>query len=207
MGGEPTPRTSPGRPVTPRPAASVILVRGGAATLEVLLLQRAPTLRFMGGAWVFPGGSVDPGDHPEGVEGPEAVDLAHRAAAVREAAEEAGVALPGTQGLVPFSRWVTPADRPMRFDCRFFLAAAPEGQEARADGIEMVQARWMAPARAVAAGARGELRLPTPTRSQLAEMAAFASVEALLAWAAGRRVAAIEPPAGTPDLDGPGAER
>src|SRR5206468_3447410 len=41
-------------PVTPRPAASVIVLRGGAETLEVLLVRRTPAARFMGGVWVFP---------------------------------------------------------------------------------------------------------------------------------------------------------
>src|SRR3982074_3776557 len=43
----------------PRLAATVMLVRGGSETLEVLLVQRNPHARFMGGAWVFPGGAVD----------------------------------------------------------------------------------------------------------------------------------------------------
>ena len=40
----------------------MILLRGGADALEVLLVQRNPAARFMGGAWVFPGGAVDPGE-------------------------------------------------------------------------------------------------------------------------------------------------
>ena len=60
----------------------MILLRGGAETLEVLLVQRTPKARFMGGVWVFPGGAVDT---TEG-EG----DEAHRVAAVRELEEEAG---------------------------------------------------------------------------------------------------------------------
>jgi 8-oxo-dGTP pyrophosphatase MutT (NUDIX family) len=177
----------------------VILVRGGATELEVLLLQRAHTMRFMAGAWVFPGGSVDPADRPADADPAVADDLAHRVAAVREVAEEAGVELPGTEDLVPFARWVTPADRPIRFDCRFFLAPVADGTDARADGTEMIEARWMSPAAAVAAAHRGELRLPTPTRSQLEEIAAFDSADALLAWAPGRAIASIEPPAGTAD--------
>ena len=56
----------PGRGVQPRPgrraprqAATVILLRGGAEALEVLLVRRTPKARFMGGVWVFPGGAVD----------------------------------------------------------------------------------------------------------------------------------------------------
>ena len=47
---------NPGEPTVPRQAATVIVLRGGADALEVLLLQRTPKARFMGGAWVFPGG-------------------------------------------------------------------------------------------------------------------------------------------------------
>src|SRR5690348_10949659 len=85
----------------PRPAASVILLRGGAERLELLLVQRNPEARFMGGAWVFPGGAVDPGEGDG--------DGSLRLAAVREVAEEAGIELGGPDVLVPFSRWITPA--------------------------------------------------------------------------------------------------
>ena len=53
-----------GAPTIPRPAATVILVRGDATGLEVLLVQRNPAARLMGGVWVFPGGSVEPHEHP-----------------------------------------------------------------------------------------------------------------------------------------------
>ena len=65
-----------GAVTVPRQAATVIVLRGGAQTLEILLVQRNPAQRFMGGAWVFPGGAVD-AHEGEG-------DGAHRAAAVRE---------------------------------------------------------------------------------------------------------------------------
>src|SRR5579863_10366812 len=48
-----------GPETTPRQAASVIILRGGDDALEVLLVKRNPDARFMGGAWVFPGGAVD----------------------------------------------------------------------------------------------------------------------------------------------------
>ena len=67
-------------PVTePRQAATLMLLRDGDDGPEVLLVQRNPEQRFMGGAWVFPGGALHDED----------TDLA--AAAVRELAEEAGV--------------------------------------------------------------------------------------------------------------------
>src|SRR5437764_4313200 len=88
-----------GQATVPRPAATVIVLRGGAAALEVLLVKRNPEARFMGGAWVFPGGAVD---REEG-QG----EVALRAAAVREVYEEAAIELPAPDELVPFSRWIT----------------------------------------------------------------------------------------------------
>src|SRR3954451_15669395 len=106
-------------PARPRQAATVIVLRGGAQALEVLLVQRHPDQRFMGGAWVFPGGAVDAHEADQG-------DASHRLAAVREVEEEVGVRLPGADALLPFSRWITPAQIKIRFDTHFFLARAPE---------------------------------------------------------------------------------
>src|SRR3954462_11842289 len=94
--------------VAPRPAASVILLRGGGAALEVLLVRRTPQARFMGGVWVFPGGAVDT-DEGEG-------DVGHRVAALRELREEAGIVVDDPAALVKFSRWITPAQVRIRFD-------------------------------------------------------------------------------------------
>jgi 8-oxo-dGTP pyrophosphatase MutT (NUDIX family) len=171
------------RAAVPRQAASVILLRGGAAALEVLLLRRTASARFMPGAWVFPGGALDPADGEAG----------HRAAAVREVAEEAGVELPDPDALVPFSRWITPPEVPIRFDTLFFLAPLPPGAEARADGAEMVEEAWYAPAAALAAERRGELLLMFPTVRQLEQIAQFTSADALLAWAQGREVTPVMP--------------
>jgi 8-oxo-dGTP pyrophosphatase MutT (NUDIX family) len=87
--------------VVPREAATVILLRGGLQTLEILLVRRTPQARFMAGAWVFPGGGVERGDG----EG----ETALRAAAVRELREEAGISLPDPDALVAYSRWITVA--------------------------------------------------------------------------------------------------
>jgi 8-oxo-dGTP pyrophosphatase MutT (NUDIX family) len=174
-----------GTPTVPRQAASVIVLRGGEEALEVLLLRRNPAARFMGGAWVFPGGAVD--TH-EG-EG----DAAHRAAAVREVREEAALELPDPAALVKFSRWITPPEIRIRFDTHFFLAPAPPGQEARADGEEMVDLGWHTPAGALAAHAGGALDLVFPTIRQLEQLAGFASADAALSWATGREIVAVEP--------------
>jgi 8-oxo-dGTP pyrophosphatase MutT (NUDIX family) len=178
-----------GPPTTPRQAASVIVVRGDAEALEVLLLRRNPAARFMGGAWVFPGGAVDAGDE----RGGSANDHAHRVAAVREVEEEAGLRLPDPDALVKFSRWITPPELRIRFDTHFFLAPKPPGQEPRADGREMVALGWHAPADALRLQQHGELELVFPTIKHLEQLAAFPSADALLEWSTGREIVAVEP--------------
>jgi 8-oxo-dGTP pyrophosphatase MutT (NUDIX family) len=77
------------------PAATVIVMRETAdGPPELLIVERARAMSFAGGALVFPGGRVDPGDHVLAMTldgDPE--DLAARIAAVRETIEEAGVAV------------------------------------------------------------------------------------------------------------------
>jgi 8-oxo-dGTP pyrophosphatase MutT (NUDIX family) len=169
----------------PRVAASVIVLRGGSDTLEVLLVQRNPEARFMGGAWVFPGGAVD-ADDGDG-------EAALRAAAVREAAEEAGIALAGPDALVPFSRWITPAEVKIRFDTWFFVTHAPADAEPRVDGAECVDWRWLTPAGALAAQRAGELLLVFPTIKHLEQLAGFDSAHALVEHARGQTVRPIQP--------------
>ena len=92
----------PGDPAaSPAPSASVILVRDGATGLETYLLHRHARMPFAASAVVFPGGRVD------------AVDVAGggdpaRACALRETAEETGVALT-FDDLVPWAHWITPS--------------------------------------------------------------------------------------------------
>jgi 8-oxo-dGTP pyrophosphatase MutT (NUDIX family) len=168
----------------PRLAGTVILLRGGATALEVLLVRRNPSARFMGGAWVFPGGSVDRGEGQG--------DHALRAAAIRELEEEAAITIDDAQ-LVPFSRWITPAEVKIRFDTWFYLAPLPAGAEAHIDGSEIVDARWYTPTAALAARASGELFLVFPTIKHLEQLSVFASADALLAHAHGRDVLPVEP--------------
>jgi 8-oxo-dGTP pyrophosphatase MutT (NUDIX family) len=180
MGPEGTLAAVDGSPTEPRQAATVIVLRGGAERLEVLLVRRNPQARFMGGAWVFPGGALDGSED-------------HRAAGVREVAEEAGVTLPDASALVDFSRWITPPQVPIRFDTLFFLARLPDGAEPRPDGGETVDLRWYAPRDALEAHWRGELELVFPTIKTLEQLRAFVSADELLAWADGREVAPVEP--------------
>jgi 8-oxo-dGTP pyrophosphatase MutT (NUDIX family) len=174
-----------GEVTVPRQAATVILMRGGDEALEVLLVQRTPKARFMGGVWVFPGGAVDT-DEGEG-------DAAHRIAAVRELAEEAGVTLDGPDALVKFSRWITPPEVKIRFDTHFFLAAAPPGQEPRIDGDECVDFGWFTPQAALDAARRDEIALVFPTIKHLEQLARFRSAGEAIAYARGSEVHPVTP--------------
>ncbi len=176
---------NPGAVTTPRPAATVILLRGAGETLEVLLVKRNPDRGFMAGAWVFPGGSV------QTEEGSD--DAAHRVAALRELQEEASVTVADPQALVPFSRWITPAQVKKRFDTWFYLAEAPAGVDPRADGEESVDLGWFTPQRALEAHRAGEILLVFPTIKTLEQLGVFASAGELLEHARGREVLPIEP--------------
>jgi 8-oxo-dGTP pyrophosphatase MutT (NUDIX family) len=177
-----------GKIVTPRPSASLLLLRGGDAALEVLLVQRTPKARFMGGFWVFPGGAVEPGDRAGADE-----DGAHRAAAVRELAEEAAIEGVDPASLVGFSRWVTPATSGIRFDTRFYLGAAPDGAQPRVDGEECVDVGWFAPGAALAAYDRGDLPLVLPTLKHFEAILEFDSAAELMAASQGRDLEPIRP--------------
>jgi 8-oxo-dGTP pyrophosphatase MutT (NUDIX family) len=99
-------------PAGARDAATVMVVRpaeGAAGGVDVLMLKRPAAMKFAPGAYVFPGGSVDPADGEAGIgwHGPDAADFGRRlgatpelaralvCAAVRETFEEAGVLLAG----------------------------------------------------------------------------------------------------------------
>jgi len=173
------------RRTAPRQAATVILLRGGARMLELLLVKRTERARFMAGVWVFPGGAVD-AHEGEG-------DAAHRRAGVRELREEAGIALADPHALVRFSRWITPAGIAIRYDTHFFLAVLPPDQVAVIDGEEIVDAGWFTPHGALDAHGRGEIELVFPTIAHLRQLGAFACADALIAHAAGRPVVTIQP--------------
>ncbi|MGE0254553.1 MAG: NUDIX domain-containing protein [Alphaproteobacteria bacterium] len=152
------------RVLRPRDAASLLLVRAVAdGTFEVLMGRRHHGHVFMPGAWVFPGGRVEPSDAAVEPSAPLRPDVAARlartatprraralaVAAVRETFEETGILLapdpvPDTwnRGLRPrldaldyVYRAVTPPGAPRRFNTRFFMAEATHAHGAiRSDG-------------------------------------------------------------------------
>lgn len=80
------------------PAATLVLARDGAAGLEILVIERAGTMGFAGGAIAFPGGKLDASDAPEGpsflgAKGLAPEDATARVTAARETFEETGILL------------------------------------------------------------------------------------------------------------------
>lgn len=166
-------RSAGGSPtgVEAAPAATVALLRDGETGLEVLLGRRSSKLAFHGGAWVFPGGRIDPGDY---ADDPTDVDAAARRAAVREAKEEAGVDVDG-DALVHVSNWTTPEISPKRF-ATWFFAGPVAGGTAIADGAETDVLQWFGPAEALEARQAGEIELAPPQYVTLVELANYGSV-------------------------------
>ncbi len=198
-----------GHPV--RRASTVCLVRDASGGLEVLMVQRPHTARFMPSAWVFPGGAVDPDDaDPPAEFGSEVSDW--RVAALRELIEETGIWLtedgvregdlterafevirrkgmaldPGS--LVYFSNWVTPEVFPIRFDTRFYLAMVPTDTNARVDGHELVDHAWVRPLDALDRESAGAWDVAFPTRETLKLLTSERNTSSLM-----ERVAAMGP--------------
>jgi 8-oxo-dGTP pyrophosphatase MutT (NUDIX family) len=172
-----------------------MLVRDTDRGLEVLMVRR-PARGFFGGLTVFPGGAIDPEDGSELAadvvisNDPERI---YRVAALRELAEETGIALT-VDGMLPapdgrgmallqavkdagmrldgaaltlVSRWVTPDYAPKRFDTRFFLARADDAPDVRLDTVELVDHMWVTPSTALRRFETGELKMFLPTISHL----------------------------------------
>lgn len=85
------------------------------------------------------------------------------------------------QTLTPFARWLPPPGLHKRFDTRFYLAALPPGEEMLADGHEAVHARWATAAELLADADAGRISILFPTRCNIARLAQFETVAALLA--------------------------
>jgi 8-oxo-dGTP pyrophosphatase MutT (NUDIX family) len=160
-------------------AATVVLLRDAASGLETLMLRRDSRLAFAGGMWVFPGGRIDPADFPRTELSPEEdLAVAGRTAAVREAEEEAGLAV-DPASLVPFAHWTPPPEAPKRFSTQFFVAPAPEGRVTIDDG-EIRDHMWVSPASALARRDALEIELAPPTWVTLYTLSGHATVAAAL---------------------------
>jgi 8-oxo-dGTP pyrophosphatase MutT (NUDIX family) len=115
---------------SPIPAATLVIFRERQdAAPELLMVERAKAMRFAGGALVFPGGRVDPGDHLlAAMLGGDPDDMAARIAAIRETIEEAGVPI----GLSP-----TPRGEAITSLRAMLHAGTPFGEALHAAGLEL----------------------------------------------------------------------
>ena len=80
------------------------------------------------------------------------------------------------------SHWITPTAAPRRFSTRFFVAESAPGLKATPDGQEVLEARWIAPDRALGR----EIQLAHPTRHFLRILGQMGSTQDALKWAASR---------------------
>lgn len=169
------------------PAATVIVLRDTADGPEVLMLKRDRGLSFAGGMWVFPGGRIDDADHDAGHDaGHDGDDLARieaaaRRAAVREAAEEAGIAI-DADALRRWAHWTPPPLQEKRFSTAFFVAPAVDADtDVIIDDGEIRAHRWARPAEAIEMRDVGEIALTPPTFITLVQLLDFESVAGILA--------------------------
>lgn len=203
--------------VPTRPAATVILLRDGAAGLETFVMRRASSMAFAPRMHVFPGGRVDDVDRVERVHfvGDDIDALAERGStdpegiaalyscAVRETEEEVGVRLAhrdahgrlviDSSALPIIDHWVTPEVESHRYDVRFFAAVVPEDAQARLTTTEADDAAWVTPARAIAEFEAGRMAMLPPTEHVLRRLAAFDRAADVLADAPSRSVAPLLP--------------
>lgn len=188
------------RPVTPRAAGSLVVVREAGGEPEVLLGRRAGRHRFMPDVFVFPGGRLDANDRAvDPVRQLPAATLAQvtrhtdaitaralAVAAVRETFEETGLALGREEGgtfrpdlgaIEYLGRAITPSRNPIRFHARFFLTRATNGAAKLGGSGELLDLDWYPMAAAL------KLPIVDVTEFMLSEVAAHLGPDS-----AGRRL-------------------
>ena len=192
---------------TIREAASVILLRAVPNDFEVFLLRRHKKASFMASAFVFPGGATEPGEDARTAATRELFEeagvllardtgaqnetlqlmrqdqLRHKVLAGAPASgvlEIAGLAW-ATDGLIPWSHWITPSIEPKRFSARFFVGELPAGQHPTFDATETVDQVWVTPTDALVRA--GELALPPPQIRTFWELAHYQSIADVMAAA------------------------
>ena len=109
--------------------------------------------------------------------------------------QQLGLALE-TRRLAPWSRWITPRVPSIsnrRFDTRFFVAQAPQGQQARHDDHEATETVWLNPRAGLRQYWEGRIDLAPPQIMTLSQLSHFDSVAHLMTAARSRSPALIEP--------------
>jgi 8-oxo-dGTP pyrophosphatase MutT (NUDIX family) len=98
-----------------------------------------------------------------------------------------------TDRMAYWAHWITPEERPVRYDTRFFVAAAFAGATPVPDNQEVVGFRWLTAAGALAQHAAGAITVPMVTQRILDSIAGYATVSAILAAAPAREIRAVRP--------------
>lgn len=192
-----------------RIATAAVVTRGRGHDVEVLLVRRAPELRFFGGYWAFPGGVIDEADH----DGEPDHDVAHARCALRELHEEVGLVADGLGGLEPglrsrllqrdaaaasaefraaldeapgalgavhpIARLTTPPFAPVLYRTRFVHLEGPADFEPDIVPGELVEGAFARPAELLESWRRGE-RLVAPPVVFMLEHLAELGLEAFL---------------------------
>ena len=95
--------------------------------------------------------------------------------------------------LAYFAHWVTPEIEIRRFDTRFFIARAPEGQTPIHDAGETTHSEWIEPTAAIERCRAGLISLPPPTWTTLQMLARFDSIDAVFDWAQRKPIPRVQP--------------
>jgi len=187
-----------------RRASTVCLIRDEDG-IEVLMVRRPHTARFMPGVWVFPGGAVDDEDsRPPDSFRPLGEGSDWKVAAARELIEETGVwltsrgprVLPLAENVfeavatsshtidldrfIYFSNWVTPSVFPIRFDTRFYVALDTAGVDATFNADELIDVAWVSATEALRRNESDDWDVAFPTERTLELMAKESSAVALV---------------------------
>ena len=120
------------------------------------------------------------------------VDVHKGRATLRAVVEREGLRL-ALDSLVLCAHWVTPPIDTRQFDTRFFMARVPPDQTPAHDETETTHSSWLTPSYALAQAVGSHIVLPVPTWTTIRELERFATVDAAMRWAKGRRVVARMP--------------
>jgi len=95
--------------------------------------------------------------------------------------------------LAYFAHWVTPEIETRRFDTRFFIARAPDGQTPIHDDGETSHSEWVSPTAAIDRCQAGLISLPPPTWTTLGMLARFKSMDEVFDWALRKPIPRVQP--------------
>ena len=160
-----------------RLASTVVLLRDTPAGMQTLMLRRNKALVFAGGAWVFPGGALDPEDMDAGNGD---VVAASRIAAAREAREESGLS-PQVDNMVLLSHWTTPIGEPRRFSTWIYAAPLAADIDVVIDQSEIHDHKWLGVREAAREHEAGRLNMLPPTYITLQRLSQYENLAQMVA--------------------------